>query len=500
MDLRDVTGYEAPELSRLKAGVRIGANTGVKLPDFGFELAFGMPGKIVEPPKAGVDPSAAVIQVVFNARTDIELSLYPNQIFLVSAGKPNIAGDFVFGEQLRYTGPPDLDNIHGPLRDNERCILSGASPTPGHVLVRTESRDASTSVPAQHLKSWCWTDESEAALAKLVAIHNLESKSRWIEIVTELKADPALPEKIGMSVDRVKRFWFTNEDRIPVADLGKIKWDNDQEVTLSELVDRYSAVPGAGKWTTITKQLIVRTGIERTILSVKRRVENHINGRHPFPTKRVKSTTEQAAEDEAGTGGGLEAKYEIYYTSAENETPRAISKIGEGFDVQAFLTLNSKAFPGLTAKSKFRAGTGPLFMPAKDETPENCQAAADGIFNVEEFVGHRYANKNLQLEVKWENYDQSANSFEPLANLPEDMVKAYIVERSLARIEGGELDKFEKREKTPKKRKGDRGDRDRGDEKESKRSKKDKGARGNDFGGPIKSLSLKIKLGGGGAR
>jgi len=75
--------------------------------------------------------------------------------------------------------------------------------------------------------------------------------------------------------------------------------------------------------------LQVRTGIERTILSVKRRVENHINGRHPFPTKRVKSTKEQAAEDEAGTGGGLEAKYEIYYTSAENETPRAISKIAK---------------------------------------------------------------------------------------------------------------------------------------------------------------------------
>ena len=36
----------------------------------------------------------------------------------------------------------------------------------------------------------------------------------------------------------------------------QVKWDNEQEVTLSELVDRYSAVPGAGKWTTITKQLI----------------------------------------------------------------------------------------------------------------------------------------------------------------------------------------------------------------------------------------------------
>ena len=84
--------------------------------------------------------------------------------------------------------------------------------------------------------------------------------------------------------------------------------------------------------------------------------------------------------------------------------------------------------------------------------------------------------------------------------MPEDMVKAYIVERSLARIEGGELDKVEKRERAPKKRKGDRSDRDRGDEKESKRSKKDKGARGIESGGPIKSLSLKIKLGGGGAR
>ena len=41
--------------------------------------------------------------------------------------------------------------------------------------------------------------------------------------MAELKADPALPEKIGMSVDRVKRFWFTNEDRIPVADLGKVR-------------------------------------------------------------------------------------------------------------------------------------------------------------------------------------------------------------------------------------------------------------------------------------
>ena len=39
----------------------------------------------------------------------------------------------------------------------------------------------------------------------------------------------------------------------------QVKWDNEQEVTLSELVDRYSAVPGAGKWTTITKQLIVCT-------------------------------------------------------------------------------------------------------------------------------------------------------------------------------------------------------------------------------------------------
>lgn len=494
MDLREVTGYVGPDLKRLKAGVRIGANTGVKLPDFGFELAFGMPGKIVEPPRVGSDPSTAVVQVVFNARTDIELTLYANQIFLVSQGKPNIAGDFVFGEQLRYTGPPDLDNVHGPLLDNERCILSGASPTPGHVLVRTESRNVSTSVPAQDLKSWCWTTESEAALAKLVAIHNLESKSRWIEIVAELKADHELAEKIGMSVERVKRFWLTNEERIPPADLGKVKWDNEQEVTLSELVDRYSAVPGAGKWTTITKQLIVRTGIERTILSVKRRVENHINARHPFPKIRIKSTTEQAADDEAGTGGGLEAKYAIYYTSAENETPRAISKIGEGFDVASFITLNSKAFPGLTAKSKFRAGTGPLFMPGKDETPENCQAAADGKFSVETFVGHRYANSNLQLEVKWENYSQSANSFEPLVNLPEDMVKTYIVEKRLARIEGGELDKPpEKKEKAPKKRKGDRGD-----EKEGKRSKKDKGDRSNESGGPIKSLSLslKIKLGG----
>ena len=74
------------------------------------------------------------------------------------------------------------------------------------------------------------------------------------------------------------------------------------------------------------------------------------------------------------------------------------------------------------------------------------------------------------------------------------MVKTYIVEKRLARIEGGELDKPpEKKEKAPKKRKGDRGD-----EKEGKRSKKDKGDRSNESGGPIKSLSLslKIKLGG----
>ena len=108
-------------------------------------------------------------------------------------------------------------------------------------------------------------------------------------------------------------------------------------------------------------------------------------------------------------------------------------------------------------------------LPPISTTPTS-QAASDGIFNVEEFVGHRCANKNLQLEVKWENYGQSANSLEPLANLPEDMVKAYIVERSLARIEGGELDKVEKREKTPKKRKGDRGDRDRGDRREGKQA------------------------------